>query len=155
MIWTEEHGIMLCREILIEELYNFKHWSRERGRCWDLIADTLSKVDQPKFNVDQRVVRYRFVKLEKASKKKTKEDLRSSGIALNEPSELDQALEEIIEKINSAEQQKEASCAEKQQEINKEKETRRLLGGGQWKDCQRSGQGKDVGKGWVERQVSI
>jgi len=49
--------------------------------------------------------------------------LTASGIAPNEPSELDQALEEIIEKINSAKQQKEASCAEKQQEIDKEKET--------------------------------
>ena len=62
------------------------------------------------------------MKLEKACKKKTREELRESGIAPNEPSELDQALEEIIEKINFAEQQKEASCAEKQQEIDREKE---------------------------------
>ena len=123
MTWTEEHDIMLCREILTEEPFNFKHGSREWGRCWDHIADTLNKVDQLKFNVDQRAVRDRFVKLEKAFKKKTREELRASGIAPNEPSELDQALEEIIEKIHFAEQQKEASCAEKQQEIEKEKET--------------------------------
>jgi len=96
----------LCREILIEEPYNFKHGSRERGRCWDRIADTLNKVDQPKFIVDQRAVRDRLVKLEKACKKKTREELRASGIARNEPSELDHTLEEIIEKINSAKQQK-------------------------------------------------
>ena len=89
----------------------------------DRIVDTLNKVDQLKFIVDQRAVRDRFVKLEKACKKKTREELRASGIAPNEPPELDQALEEIIEKINFAEQQKEASCAEKQQEIDKEKET--------------------------------
>ena len=123
MTWTEEHDVMLCREILTEEPFNFKHGSRERGRCWDHIADTLNKVDQLKFNVDQRAVRDRFVKLEKAFKKKTREELRASGIAPNEPSELDQALEDIIEKIHFAEQQKEASCAEKQQEIEKEKET--------------------------------
>ena len=64
--------------------------------------------------MDQRAIRDRFVKLEKACKKKTIEELRASEIAPNEPSELDQALEEIIENINSAEQQKEASCAEKQ-----------------------------------------
>ena len=63
------------------------------------------------------------MKLEKACKKKTREELRASGIAPNEPSEVDQALEEIIEKVSFAEQQKEASCAEKQQEIDKEKET--------------------------------
>ena len=52
------------------------------------------------------------MKLEKACKKKTREEFRASGIAPNEPSELEQALEEIIENINFAEQQKEASCAE-------------------------------------------
>ena len=123
MTWSEEHDIMLCRELLVEEPYNFKHGSRERGRCWDRIAEALNKIDQPKFIVDQRAVRDRFVKLEKACKKKTRDELRASGFAPSEPSELDQALEEIIEKSKSAEQQKEASCAEKQQEIDKEKET--------------------------------
>ena len=56
MTWTEEHDILLCKEILIEEPYNLTHASRERGRCWDRIAETLNKVDQPKFNVDQRAV---------------------------------------------------------------------------------------------------
>ena len=41
MTWTEEHDIMVCREILTEEPFNFKHGFRERGRCWDHIADTL------------------------------------------------------------------------------------------------------------------
>ena len=31
MTWTEEHDTMLCREIMKEESYDFKHWSRERG----------------------------------------------------------------------------------------------------------------------------
>ena len=123
MTWTEEHDILLCREILVEEPYNFKHGSRERGRCWDRIAEALNSVEQPKFIVDQRAVRDRFVKLEKAFKKKTREELRASGIAPQESSELDQALEEIIDRIQNAEQQKEASCMEKQQEIEIEKET--------------------------------
>ena len=99
MTWSEENDdIMLCREILLEEPYTFKHGSREKGRCWDRIAEALNKIDKPKFIVDQRVVRDRFVKLEKACKKKTRDELRARGIAPNEPSELDQALEEIIEK---------------------------------------------------------
>ena len=40
-----------------------------------------------------------------------RDELRANGIAPNEPSELDQALEEIIEKSKSAGQQKEASCS--------------------------------------------
>ena len=97
--WSEEHDIMLCRKILVEEPHNFKHRSRERGRCWDRTAESLNKIDQPKFIVDQSAVRDRFVKLEKACKKKTRDELRANGIAPNEPSELDQALEEIIEKV--------------------------------------------------------
>ena len=120
MTWTEEHDILLCREILVEEPYNVKHGSRERGRCWDHIAEALNNVEQPKFIADQRAVRDRFVKLEKAFKKKTREELRASGIAPQESSELDQALEDIIDRIENAEQQKEASCVEKQQDIEKE-----------------------------------
>ena len=54
--------------------------------------------------------------------------MRANEIAPNEPSEPDQTLEEIIEKSNSTEQQKEASCAEKQQEIDNDKETAEAVG---------------------------
>ena len=70
----------------------------DTGRCWDRIAEALNKINQPKFIVDKGAVRDRFIKLEKACKKKTRDELRASRIAPNEPSELDQALEEIIEK---------------------------------------------------------
>ena len=52
-----EHIVILCREILIEEPYQFKHGSRERGRCWDKIANSLNAMERPKFAVDQRGVR--------------------------------------------------------------------------------------------------
>ena len=150
MTWTEEHDIMFCREILTEEPFNFKHGSRERESCWDYIADTLNKVDQLKFVVDQRAVRDRFLKLEKACKKKTREELRPSGIAPSEPSELDQTLEEIIEKINSAEQQKEAK-----RDRQGERNCRGCEEEGNGKIIREQGQGKDVGKERVEIQVSI
>ena len=31
MTWTEEHDILLCREILDEEPYTLRHGSREKG----------------------------------------------------------------------------------------------------------------------------
>ena len=62
----------------------------------------MNKVDHLKFIVDQRAVRDRFVKLDKAFNKKTREELRASGIATHEPSELDEALEEIIERASNA-----------------------------------------------------
>ena len=121
--WTEEHDVVLCREILAQEPYAFKHGSRGRGRCWDQIAEALNKIEWPKYSVDQRAVRDRFVKVEKGYKRKTREELKASGIAPPEMSELDQALEEIIERKENAEQEKATSCKEKQQEKEKERQT--------------------------------
>lgn len=73
MTLTEEHDTLLCREILVEEPYTFKHGSREKGRCWDCIAQNLNRVEQPEFSVDQRAIRDRYVKLKKSYKKKTRE----------------------------------------------------------------------------------
>ena len=44
MIWTKDHDVLLCREILAEEPYQYKHGSRERGKSWDKIADALNRV---------------------------------------------------------------------------------------------------------------
>ena len=123
MTWTEEDDVLLCLEILVQEPYAFKHGSRERGRCWDQIAEALNKIELPKYSVDQRAVRDKFVKLEKGYKRKTREELKANGIAPPEMSELDQALEEIIERKENAEQDKVTSCREKQQEKEKERET--------------------------------
>ena len=32
MLWTKNHDILLCREILVEEPYKFKRGSSERGQ---------------------------------------------------------------------------------------------------------------------------
>ena len=61
-----------------------------------------------------------FVTLEKAVKKKTMEEVGANGIAPQESSEFDQALEGIIDRIENAEHLKEAGCVEQQQEIEKE-----------------------------------
>ena len=58
----------------------------------------VGTIEWPKYSVDQRAVRYRFVKLENGYKRKTREELKASGIAPPEMSELDQALEEISER---------------------------------------------------------
>ena len=123
MTWTEEHDTLLCREILVEEPFSYRHGSRERGKCWDRIAEFLNKIELPKFSVDQRAVRDRYVKLEKAFKRKTREELRASGIAPDEPTELDQALEEINARSENAEQERDANREGKQQEMEREKET--------------------------------
>ena len=101
MSWTARHDILLCREILVDEPYKFKHGSRERGHCWDTIADHLNQMSKEFFFVDQRSVRDRFTKLEKNHKRKMSEEEKASGIS-PEFTELDQALEDIIDRAQEA-----------------------------------------------------
>ena len=48
MSWTTAHDVALCCEILVLEPYRFKIGSRERGQCWDSIAENLSSLSYPK-----------------------------------------------------------------------------------------------------------
>ena len=104
MNWTYNHDVMLCREILVVEPFRFKHGSRDRGNAWENVATNLNGSGNPKFNVDQRAVRDHFLKLERCFKRKLAEDERASGIS-PEHTELDDALEEIIEKSKAAEEE--------------------------------------------------
>ena len=101
MSWTTAHDVALCREILVLEPYRFKIGSRERGQCWDSIAENLSSLSYPKFSVDQRAVRDRFSKLERYFRKRMASEERASGIS-PEMTELDEALENIIEMMEEA-----------------------------------------------------
>ena len=96
-----DHDVLLIKEILVFRPFALKFGSRERGEGWDKIADTLNTVQQVRFSVDQRGVRERYAKLEKAYKKKTREEHQASGIS-PEITELDQGFETIIEMTESA-----------------------------------------------------
>ena len=52
MTWTPAHDVLLCREILEEEPFKFKHGSQERGQHWDKIATSLNQMGKPRFLVD-------------------------------------------------------------------------------------------------------
>ena len=116
-----EHDVLLCREILAEEPYQYKYGSRERGKCWDKISEALNGIKMPKITVDQRAVRYRFLKLERGFKRKANEEMRASGIS-PEQNELDDAMEDIFERKESAEQQEAKLNDDKRQASGTEKE---------------------------------
>jgi len=70
MVWSAQHDVMLCIEILLAQPFEHKFTSREREHAWDEAADWLSKTSEPKFNVHQRVAREIYSKLEKGVKRK-------------------------------------------------------------------------------------
>ena len=123
MVWSYRHDLQLCREIAFQNPFKFKFGSRERGQCWDSIADELNDAEQPKFNVDQRGVRERYSKLEKNFKKKMALEERASGIVGEDVTELDQAIETIMGLIEAAELESVRNMEKRKKEVEREKET--------------------------------
>ena len=121
-MWTKDHDVLLIREILVFRPFTFKFGSRARGQAWDKIADTSNTVQQVRFSVDQRGVRERYAKLEKAYKKKMREEHQASGIS-PEFTELDQGLETIIEMTESAQIEISETQESKQKQLTRNKET--------------------------------
>ena len=102
MICPIEHDTLLCREILVEERYRFKLGTRECGNSWNKVANNFNKVGNPRFWVDQRALRDRFLKLNKGFKKKMVEEEYASGISPPEPTGVEIATREIIERGEEA-----------------------------------------------------
>ena len=103
MIWTEEQNIVLCR-VLVVEPYKFKLGSRERGHYWDTVAKNVNGLAHPSFMVDKRAVRDHFLKLIRNFERKMAKEQRATGIA-TEMSELDEAVEKMIGRMEGAEEE--------------------------------------------------
>lgn len=101
MEWTDEHDVLLLREILVGELFMHKKGSPERGKIWEAIQDRLNKLDTPKFVIkDKRGVRDRWNLLQSKFKKRMQEEEKASGIEC-EMSEKDVLIEELCNKEES------------------------------------------------------
>ena len=126
--WTEEHDVLLCREIRVVEPYQFKSGTRESGNAWGEIATNLTSVEKPKFSVNRRSVRDRYNVLKSNYLAKMASEERSSGIDVEE-NELDQLLEEICACAKECEMrintQSSAALARKNEEQETAEEMRR------------------------------
>ena len=61
MEWTDDHDILLLREMIATELFQFKKGSPDRGKIWESIQERLNKLDNPKFMIkEKRGVRDRW-----------------------------------------------------------------------------------------------
>jgi hypothetical protein len=81
MFWTEEHNLMLCREILAVDPFTVtKKGTVQRGAKWKEIVDNLMKIEISKFKVDTRAVRDRYTLLSQKLKRKLREEEQASGI---------------------------------------------------------------------------
>ena len=85
------------------EPYQHPYRSKERGDVWYQISVNLSGLDHAKFKVSKRSARDRLNLLITKHKAKIRQEENASGIICEEI-ELDQALEEIIDKEKLADE---------------------------------------------------
>ena len=119
MEWTDDHDIILLREILATELFQFKKGSPDRGKVWESIQDRLNKLEHPKFMIkEKRGVRDRWNLLQAKFKRKQQQELKASGIDC-ELSEKDALIEELCEKEESftAKEKKQSDDKEAAEEV--------------------------------------
>ena len=121
-VWTEDHDILIRREAVTSEPYNFKPKSSERGKIWESIATHLNSLKTPEFRVTARAVRDRYALLISRHKLKQRAEEKASGIDVPQLTELDALLEEIREREQIAEQSRtDALRTEKMAKDEKEK----------------------------------
>lgn len=103
MVWSTLHDEMLCREILVVDPFTgTKKSTVARGTKWEEVAQNLNKIQEVYFKVDKRAVRDRYNLLSKELRTKLKTEERESGIE-TDMTEVEVALEELIEKEDAAE----------------------------------------------------
>ena len=99
MDWTEEHDIILLREVLAQDPHSYKTGSRERGHVLESIADVMNKMQQRQFKVTSRSIRDHLESLLSKFKSKINKELKASGIEV-ETTGLSASLEEVLRARN-------------------------------------------------------
>ncbi|XP_028407855.1 nucleoporin GLE1-like [Dendronephthya gigantea] len=123
MVWSRDHDELLCREILVVDPFTgTRRRTVQRGTKWNEIAQNLNSVQHVSFRVNQRSVRERYNLLAREFRKKTKDEESASGIEIDDVSEIDKALEDIVEVEDAADQNQQDVTEQKLQKENKDRE---------------------------------
>ena len=118
-LWAEQHDIYLVRESLHLQPWSHRYGSVERGQCWDEIAAILLSLEDLTFKVTPRSVRDRYSLLVKRYKKKWSEEAKASGIS-PEHSEIDEALLDLIQRFDEADNERKKETAGKKSKMEQE-----------------------------------
>ena len=121
MVWTSIHDDMLCREILVTNPFTgTKKGTVARGTKWEQVAENLNKIELVHFKVDKRSVRDRYNHLAKILRKKLSDEKKESGID-PEMTDIEHALEELIEIEDAAETDQAVVNEQKNRKINQDR----------------------------------
>ena len=99
MEWTDEHDVLMLREMIVSDVFSFKKGSVGRGDAWDSIAEKLNQIDSPQFRIkDKRGVRDRWVLLRRIFRLKIREEEAASGVVVEDLTEKEVLIEELIDR---------------------------------------------------------
>ena len=110
----------MCREVVDIEPYQFKLRGPETGKAWETISSHLKATSYPKFRVTPRSVRDRYKPLTKKFRVRLNKEESASGIS-DDNSELDNPLEEILEKEKTAKEKLDNDDEDKKKSLANEK----------------------------------
>ena len=108
-------NILLCRQILAERPYQYKKYSGELTRTWDLVTDSLSIVEG--YAITTRQLRDHIDHLMKGRNRERNAELKLTGVEIVEH-EVSMLLDEISEDMNG--------CPAELAEITEEEKERKV-----------------------------
>ena len=116
MIWNEEKDELLCREILVVNVFcGTKRSTVARGAKWEKVAENLNKFQHVYFQADKRAVRDRYDNLARDLRKQIKNEEKASGIG-TEMTNLEKDLEDLMQRENAAESEQRVVDDQKKQD---------------------------------------
>ena len=98
MVWNDQNDDSVCKEILLNEPYHYKIRTKEKGKAWTAIADSLNEIKSQNFQVDQRAVPDRLNTLKNRYSSRMQYEETASGISVEERTSVEQALESVLAK---------------------------------------------------------
>lgn len=99
MEWTDEHDVLMLREMIVSDVFSFKKGSVGRGDAWDSIAEKLNQIDSPQFRIkDKGSVRDRWVLLRRKFRSKIRKEEAASGVVVEDLTEKEFLIKELIER---------------------------------------------------------
>ena len=121
MFWSNEHDVFLCREVVNLNPFTSKKGSTQRSGMWEKIAQILNECTVLRFSVDKRSVRDHMGILVNKHKRKVRAEEKASGIAPDEPSELENLLDTIIALEESSEAESQELRAERNEKCENDR----------------------------------
>lgn len=112
MVWDSHKDLILIGEVILARPFEYRQGTRERGKAWQEIADTMKASN---FKVDKPAVRDRVSHLMERVKDRIKREKAASGIAVEETDE-EKRIRESVEDLIQEEEDIESAPKDQREE---------------------------------------